>query len=513
MSSDTKLTKDKECESVDSTMYRDMIEVNVLCQTSGHLTSTGGLYQTNPPSPDEIILYIQVEREDVVTRVHHDKVIDVEDNQILTREIVTIMKTWVDIICENVFCLEFVTKQARLILPYGMLLTRLFKYVMSESPELSNNRYVLYDCVMYPLTAQQERKNRKDYDTGRGRSFTSSSSAFDQPSSSHPNDDDDDDENDEWTSGTSTPSLTRFVNSLSNDIPQIFSNPSNELAEYINTPSWNRPAFYNYDDDDIVITPEEPDNSLSMGDEHLDTILAMKSDEVIKSSVEDLFRILSESESIPDDTCDVPFCDNSPPLDVSKDQFEDFSDSNDDSTSIDDDYFSIDDIDYVEVSPPDSELISLEEVKDNILHEKLLNIHLLIDKIESLNDNPTLDRVLKSLSPFSIPVEDNDSFFEKSDTSLSYSDNSLPEFETFSDHTEETSSGSTTTHVDYSLLKYDSFLFKIEPDQGELTSVVMEDNLGEPRVHVTNVLPTYPTLMLDSDFTPSDNSLPESEIF
>ncbi|GKB65988.1 hypothetical protein Tco_0927400 [Tanacetum coccineum] len=38
-----------------------------------------------------------------------------------------------------------------------MLLTRLFKHVMSESPELSNDRYVLYDRVMYPLTAQQER--------------------------------------------------------------------------------------------------------------------------------------------------------------------------------------------------------------------------------------------------------------------------------------------------------------------------------------------------------------------
>ncbi|GKD26788.1 hypothetical protein Tco_1233002 [Tanacetum coccineum] len=70
-----------------------------------------------------------------------------------------------------------------------------------------------------------------------------------------------------------------------------------------------------------------------------------------------------------------------------------------------------------------------------------------------------------------------------------------------------TSSGSTTTHSDNSLPEYDSFLFEIEPDQGELTSVVMEDIFGEPRVHVPNVLPTHPTLMLDSDFIPSDNSL------
>ncbi|GJZ46796.1 hypothetical protein Tco_0600628 [Tanacetum coccineum] len=294
-----------------------------------------------------------------------------------------------------------------------------------------------------------------------------------------------------------------------------------ELAEYINSPSWNYPSFYDDDDEYTIqykkylenssnaITPDlstkEPDNSLSMGDEHLSTISETESDEVIKSSVEDLVPILSESEGISDDTCDVPFCDNSPPLDVFNDHFEIFS--------------------YVEASPPDSELVGLDKVKDfypedgendtdillkikdDILLEKLLNINLLIAKIKSLNDNPTPDCMLKSPSPFPIPVEDSDSFFEKSDTSLSYSDNSLPEFETFSDHTEETRSGSTTTHADNSLPEYDSFHFEIEPDQGELTSVVMEDILGEPRVHVPNVLPTHPTLMLDSDFIPSDDSL------
>nr|GEY23526.1 hypothetical protein [Tanacetum cinerariifolium] len=61
--------------------------------------------------------------------------------------------------------------------------------------------------------------------------------------------------------------------------------------------------------------------------------------------------------------------------------------------------------------------------------------------------------------------------------------------------------------------KYDSFLFEIEPDQGKLTSIVMKDNLAESRVHVPNVLTTHPTLMLDSDFIPSDNSLPEFETF
>nr|GEX48425.1 hypothetical protein [Tanacetum cinerariifolium] len=138
----------------------------------------------------------------------------------------------------------------------------------------------------------------------------------------------------------------------------------------------------------------------------------------MKSSVENLVPIPNESEGIFDDTCDASFCDNSPPFDVLNDHFEIFSDFNDDCTSSDDDSFE--DIDYVEASPLDFELVSLEE--------------------------------------------DNVTFFEKSDTSLSYSDNSLPEFVTFSDHTEETSSGNTTTHADNSLPEFDSFLFKIKPD-------------------------------------------------
>ncbi|GKB64512.1 hypothetical protein Tco_0920698, partial [Tanacetum coccineum] len=216
-----------------------------------------------------------------------------------------------------------------------------------------------------------------------------------------------------------------------------------EQAAQSFTPYWNFPII---DDDDEeytiqyreylersskAITPdlstEEPDNSLSMGDEHLDTIPETESNEVIKSSVEDLVPIPRESEGISDDTSDVPFCDNSPPLDVLNDHFEIFSDFNDDCTSSDDDYFE--DIDCVEASPPDSELVSIEEVEDDILRAKLSNIYLLIAKIESLNDNPT------------------PSF-------LSHYDNSLPKFETFSNHTEETRSGSTTTHAENSLPEY-----------------------------------------------------------
>ncbi|GJX67086.1 hypothetical protein Tco_0302813, partial [Tanacetum coccineum] len=224
-----------------------------------------------------------------------------------------------------------------------------------------------------------------------------------------------------------------------------------------------------------AITPdlpiEEPDNSLSMGDEHLDTT----------PSIENLVPIPSEFEGISDDTSDVPNCDNnrinvesdlveslinrdtsivySSKIDPILEEFAgelahiapippgiveaDF-DPNDGTSSNDDDledveYVSLEEVNEVDKEEKEFNLDDILQVQDVILREKLLNINLLITNIESLKDNPT-----------PIPVTDSDS----SDISLPYSDNSLPEFESFSDHTEETRSGSTTTHANYSLPEY-----------------------------------------------------------
>ncbi|GJS42028.1 hypothetical protein Tco_0718214 [Tanacetum coccineum] len=96
---------------------------------------------------------------------------------------------------------------------------------MNENHDLYNESYVLYDCVMNPLTAQKERNIKKDHGMRRGRHSTSSSSAFNQPSSSHLNDNDDG--NGEGTSRASTRSPIRYVNSLTNEVPQVFQNPPN----------------------------------------------------------------------------------------------------------------------------------------------------------------------------------------------------------------------------------------------------------------------------------------------
>ncbi|GJV13637.1 hypothetical protein Tco_1355178 [Tanacetum coccineum] len=245
--------------------------------------------------------------------------------------------------------------------------------------------------------------------------------------------------------------IQELLRKLLNDV-QIL---SEELADYINTPNWNRPAFYNNDDEDddeeytIAITPVlptvEPDNSLSMGEEHLSTI--------------------PEKE----DMCDVPFCDNSTPLEASKDHYEILLDSNNDYSLSDDDSLYTDDIDYIYTSPPDSELVSLEE-------------------IEALKDNPTPSSDFVTKSPSTSP----NSFLEE--TNIFY--NSLPESEIFYFNLEEKSSGNPTSYTNLSLPDYEAFFCDSEPDLGDFTMDMVEDIFDnptrEPRVYVPNVF--FPSL-------------------
>nr|GFA20016.1 hypothetical protein [Tanacetum cinerariifolium] len=234
---------------------------------------------------------------------------------------------------------------------------------------------------------------------------------------------------------------------------------------------WKISACCDDDDDyDSIITPilstEEPIDSLSMGDEHLDTILAMESDEVIKCSVADLVPILSEFEGIPDTMCDVHLDNNPTPLEA-KNHFETVINSKDDISSSDDDSLHEENIKYVEASPHDSEVVSLEvaeivipkeeEIEDDNLGEKLLNAHLLIANIEALKDNHTqyFELLTKSSSTsLNSLLEETNTFH-----------NSLPEFENFYFDLGEISSGSTTTHSDISLSEYDSFIFDLTHEE------------------------------------------------
>nr|GFA69293.1 hypothetical protein [Tanacetum cinerariifolium] len=142
-----------------------------------------------------------------------------------------------------------------------------------------------------------------------------------------------------------------------------------------------------------------------MGDKHLDTIPATKSEQFIKSGVENLIPIPSESEGIPEHMCDVPFHNNSPPLDVSKDQIEDFFESTKEFSSNDDDSFSSDDIDYVEASLPDSELIC-SKVMEIVIPK--------VGGIKASNDNliPFHDPIISRNPPNLTPSGESDFFLE-----------------------------------------------------------------------------------------------------
>nr|GEX39227.1 hypothetical protein [Tanacetum cinerariifolium] len=233
-----------------------------------------------------------------------------------------------------------------------------------------------------------------------------------------------------------------------------------ELAEYINSPSWNRHAFYDDDDDDEysiqykeylenssnAIASKEPNNSLSMGDEYLSTISETESDEVIKSSVENLVPIPSDN--------DESFSDE----DVLKEIFNIYSNPLFDdeicSSKIDPHHFNAES-DFIEsflnrdilmVSYPKFDSF-LEEFFGELAHIDLVpprinkadfdpeeEIHL-IEEFFYDNSSPRplkesnseiSDATIESSSPSPIPVEDSDSLIEEINLFLDL-DDSIPQ--------------------------------------------------------------------------------------
>ncbi|GKD74761.1 hypothetical protein Tco_1333043 [Tanacetum coccineum] len=298
---------------------------------------------------------------------------------------------------------------------------------------------------------------------------------------------------------------------------------------------------YNDDDDDdgefsipispIAITQHpstnlEPDNTLlSMGDEHLNTIPETESDEIIKSSVENLVPIPSETEDFSDNEseCDVPVNDESSPT------FTTFSnplfDSNDDFTSSDDESLSDEDIpmeNFKIYSNPlfDEEIISskikphhfnaesdliesflnrdismvsypkndslLEEFSGELAHIDLIPPGIvdtnfdpkeeirLIEELLYDNSSPRPPKesnseisnaTIESLSPSPIPVEDSDSFMEEIDIFLASDDSTPPGVE--SDYDSEGDILLLEELINDDLVpldEYNHFTFYVEPD-------------------------------------------------
>ncbi|GKC11520.1 hypothetical protein Tco_1008302, partial [Tanacetum coccineum] len=223
------------------------------------------------------------------------------------------------------------------------------------------------------------------------------------------------------------------------------------------------------------------DNSLSMGDELLNTIPETESDEVIKYSVKNLVPIPSESKGIFEDICDVPSCDNdhfdaefrlinsllsrdisitSPKIDFLLEEFSSELDLIDPILpGIHEDDCDENDFDEEEGEINDDIL----QIEDEILREKLLNVNLLIDKIEALNLIPSIPFVLENPSFSPISVVDSGFLIEEVNTFLVPEDLIPPGIESDFDSEEDIIFSNVLLNDD-PIPEYERFTFDIEPD-------------------------------------------------
>nr|GEU58302.1 hypothetical protein [Tanacetum cinerariifolium] len=202
---------------------------------------------------------------------------------------------------------------------------------------------------------------------------------------------------------------------------------------------WKIPICYDDDEDyTIAITPKEPDNSLSIWDEHLDTISATISDEFIKSSVENL--VLNPNESEGKHERDVPAY-------ISKKIYSNpLFDEEIISMKIDPHHFNAES-DLIELLlNQDSSIISSSLKIDSLLDEfagELIpfktippgidktdydskeEIHLIEKLLYDNSSSSNSNAIIESFSSSSISVEDIDPLMEEIDLFLA-SDGSIP---------------------------------------------------------------------------------------
>nr|GEV51463.1 hypothetical protein [Tanacetum cinerariifolium] len=237
------------------------------------------------------------------------------------------------------------------------------------------------------------------------------------------------------------------------------------------------PACFNDDDDYSTITPNEPVDSLSMGDEHLNTIPATESDELIKSCVKNLLPNPSESKG--ENGCDVLACfttflnilfdaeyefDSSNYQSCSDEDFPEEIFSNPlfeeeiISTKIDPHHFNAESDLIESMLNHDSSIISSSSKIDSLLDEFAGELTLLksipprIDETDCYPENeirltkrllydnssprPSKEFVsensnaeIKSFSPIHIPIKDSDSFMEEIDLTFTPDDPMPPSIE------------------------------------------------------------------------------------
>nr|GEU43894.1 reverse transcriptase [Tanacetum cinerariifolium] len=185
-----------------------------------------------------------------------------------------------------------------------------------------------------------------------------------------------------------------------------------------------------------ILLIEDPKDFLIMRNEDLNTILEKESDEVIKSSAEDLVLIPNESEdtSRSDSESNFPSCDDFSPINILEGQSMTFSnplfDSNDDYTSSDDESLSDEDVpkDNVKIySNPlfefDDEYISsdvyplFDEVLKDIKNKASYNLDdlaLLVTSLFNSNKDECFDPGgdVDKINAFDIPLDFEDGYYD-----------------------------------------------------------------------------------------------------
>ncbi|GKC08764.1 hypothetical protein Tco_1000374 [Tanacetum coccineum] len=180
---------------------------------------TEGPYYTDLPTPDEIHQFLRYERVDS-NRTIKNKSVTLTPNKVLTKEVREDLKPEQQYNPAYFFVKRIESAKAtpKAHLPYGMFLTRIFRYVMEHYPHLDNRIYNVVDRVMSPIALKQTRKPRSDRRMPKARHSVSSSFAHHYGSSSCHGDDDEDD----GTSRASTTSPTTFLNFIfTTQLPKI----------------------------------------------------------------------------------------------------------------------------------------------------------------------------------------------------------------------------------------------------------------------------------------------------
>nr|GFA27270.1 hypothetical protein [Tanacetum cinerariifolium] len=261
-------------------------------------------------------------------------------------------------------------------------------------------------------------------------------------------------------------------------------------------------------------TPNEPVDSLIMGDEHLNTISASESDEFIKSCVENLVPNPSKSEG--KNGCDVPAV------------FTTFSnvlfDADYDSDSSDDQSLPDEDVPEKIYSNPlfDEEIIPMEidphffNDESDLIKSMLNNDSSIIipSKIDSLFDEFAGELILLKSIPPGINVTDCHPEEEIHFTKRLLYDNSSPrppeEFVSDNSNADIKSSSPSPILIkdsDSHMEQIDLSLNPVEPNSRDFAKDVVENISLTKEPQVLTVLPTHTTLQLNLKFHPSSESL------